>query len=273
MDPESALARRQKRLELRITIPSFIEHLPPPTGRPVLDGADGNWGPDIIPKDNTPVDGIVDDWEAQLEVEERTRRKGPFWKLPREVRDMIWTEYFCNIVRNRHCVDIPPAGRRDPGREMLYFLMSRTPGQYTGLRIDADDRGRESEQRLKLVLTNRVDDEGVVCNASATDDPATRKGSLPVFGSKSRIVDDGNYTRAKEYSVSWATTQTKKLIAKILELGDCEIACPKSSSYVTEYDRFGKSLPPSPHKRPQESKHAKVTQTTEISLWRKEKLS
>ncbi|KAK7948790.1 uncharacterized protein PG986_009676 [Apiospora aurea] len=260
MDPESALARRRKRLELRLTIPSFIERLPPPTGRPVLDGADGNWGPDISLKVNTPVEGIVDDWEAQLEAEERRRSKGPFWSLPREVRDMIWTEYFCNNMRNRHCVDIPPAGRQDPGREMLDFLMSRTPGQYTGLRIDADDGGRESEQRLKLVFTNRVDDEAVVCDTSSAHDPATRKSSLLVFRFKevairihryaavelgdllllqqlarrvdaiycrnSRIVDDGDYTRAKQYSVSWATTQTKRLIRKILELGDCEVAYP-----------------------------------------------
>ncbi|KAK8039632.1 hypothetical protein PG993_008043 [Apiospora rasikravindrae] len=137
---------------------------------------------------------------------------------------------------------------------MLHFLMSRTRGQYTGLRIVSDDDGRQSKQHLKLVLTHRVNDEGGVYNSSSSSlEPATRKGSRPIFRFRevairihrnaveelgdllllhqlakrvdvihhrhSRVINDGNYSRHKQCCVRWAEDEAQKLIGKILELG------------------------------------------------------
>ncbi|KAK8134490.1 hypothetical protein PG984_006502 [Apiospora sp. TS-2023a] len=93
------------------------------------------------------------------EADERRRQKGPFWGLPREIRDMIWSAVIINSVGedgNRKFVDALSKVHPQIGREMLGVVLSGCHHPDLDLLIISND---ERGPRLTLFISDaRVHD-------------------------------------------------------------------------------------------------------------------
>ncbi|KAK8077976.1 hypothetical protein PG996_004146 [Apiospora saccharicola] len=187
------------------------------------------------------------------EADERRRQKGPFWGLPREIRDMIWSAVIINSVGedgNRRFVDALSGVHPQIGREMLGVVLSgchhpdldlliisnKTPGLRLTLFI-SDARVHDyhlnpplpsalPSDRISemMALEMRVHCNALIALGSANLDKLAKHIRGICYYPNPFIDASHDDSRQKGLHSTWAEEQSWQVIDKILELVNGEAA-------------------------------------------------